>query len=154
MKKLGRLSVKEMIPQSSARKPQILVYVITVLSIASNVSWGQVADTLDLTSIKTYVSEENSQALINHADEYLELALIEQPRRYSQAQAFYVIEKFFRLYPPKEFELRHTISQGDQWWVIGQYKVRDEQQILHMYLRFRRSSLEDLLISIQAVQIQ
>lgn len=142
-----------MMTQFDIQKHTVLLYLITMFILNPLVTHGQSIDTLDLRSLKVSLSEGNSGSLIIHADAYVELALMDQPRRYSQSQAFYVLEKFFHLFPPKEFELLHTIDQNDQWWLIGRYTFRDERELLRMYLRFTRSSSENHLVSIQAVRI-
>ncbi|MCY4001984.1 MAG: DUF4783 domain-containing protein [Bacteroidetes bacterium] len=142
-----------MMTQFYYQKHTVMLYLITMFILNPLVTHGQATDTLDLWGIQTSISEGNSESLLILADEYLELALIDQPRRYSQSQAFYVLENFFQSFPPKDFELRHTIAQKNQWWVIGRYKIRDERELLRMYLRFTRSSSENHLVSIHVVQI-
>lgn len=109
-------------------------------------------DTLDIADILEHVSEGDADALVKHADMYLELALLEQTRRYTRSQALYVLEEFFHQYAPGGFGLEHSMAQGDEWWLIGSYTVRNERQIFRIYLRFGGSFSAYKLIAIQVIR--
>lgn len=125
-----------------------------ILSTLPERSWAK-TDTLDVASILEYLSEGNAEALVSHADPYLELALLEQPRRYTHSQALYVLQKFFRHYSPDGFELDHSMSHGQEWWLIGHYMVSNDGQQdkgLRIYLRFGKARLSYKLIAIQVIR--
>ena len=131
-----------------------MVCLAVILSTLSGVSWAK-TDTLEVASILESLSEGNAKALVSHADHYLELALLEQPRRYTHAQALYVLKKFFRQYSPDGFELDHSIRHGQEWWLIGHYTVSHEGQEdrrLRIYLRFGADLAAYKLIAIQVIR--
>ncbi len=136
---------------SRIAKFEILVCWLVIFGIPSGVTWGQ-TDTLDVAGILEYLSEGNAGALVSHAEDYLELALLEQPRRYTRSQALYVLEKFFRQYSPDGFRLDHSMTQGEEWWLTGSYSVRDERQGLRFYLRFGGIFPEYRLMAIQVIR--
>ncbi|MCY4204099.1 MAG: DUF4783 domain-containing protein [Bacteroidetes bacterium] len=114
------------------------------------VSWGQ-TDTLDVPIFLEYLSEGDAEGIVSYADDYLELALLQQPQRYSRSQAFYVLKTFFRQYPPDEFELHHNLTHGEEWWLIGHFAVQDQLQSLRFYLRFGGVFPAVKLLAIQVI---
>ncbi len=132
-------------------KHEVLVCWLVIAGIPSGITWGQ-SGTLDVVSILAYLSEGDAEALIGHAEEYIELALLEQPRRYTRSQALYVLRKFFRQYSPDGFSLDHSMTQGQEWWLTGSYSVRDEIQGLRVYLRFGGVYPDYMLMAIQVIR--
>ncbi len=130
---------------------KVAVCWLVLPGIPSGVVWGQ-TDTLDVTSILEYLSEGDAEALVRHAEDYLELALLEQPRRYTRSQALYVLKKFYRQYPSDGFELDHSMTQGEEWWLTGSYSVRDQRQELRFYLRFGGVFPKYRLMAIQVIR--
>lgn len=138
-------------PKFLILRHKILFCVVILLATASGVSQGQ-TDTLTVPDILGYLSEGNEQGLVSYADEYVELAILEQPRRYTNSQAVYVLKDFFHQYPPGRFELHHSILQDMHWWLTGNYFVRDEHQKLRVYLRFNGAFPSYRLIAVQVIR--
>lgn len=124
---------------------------VLLLGSKPEVVWGQ-ADTLNLVVVLNGLSEGNADVLVAHAEDYLELALLEQPRRYTRSQALYVLREFFRVYPPVGFKLDRSMTQGEEWWLTGRYTVLGEEQILRFYLRFGGSYPAYRLMAIQVIR--
>ena len=137
--------------ESRIVRSKVLVCLIAILGMTPCVSRGQ-TDTLDIASILEYLSEGKAEVLVSHAGEYLELALLEQPRRYTRSQALYVLKKFFRQYSPDGFILDHSMTQGDEWWLTGRYALRNEARSLRLYLRFGGSFPVYELMAIQVIR--
>ena len=129
---------------------RILFSILLFIGTTSGVSWGQI-DTLDVGKILEDLSIGNERDLVSHAGDYIELALLEQPRRYTRSHAPFVLRKFFRQYSIQECELEHNMTQGDEWWLTGYCGVRDADQILRFYLRFGGISPRYKLIAIQVI---
>ena len=129
---------------------KVLISTLIFLGMMPEISLGQ-TDMLDVMDILEYLSDGDERALVNQAGDYLELALLEQPRRYTRSQALYVLQDFFRQYSPERFELDHSMTQGEEWWLIGHYTVRNEREPLRIYLRFGGSFPMYRLIAIQVI---
>ncbi len=129
----------------------IAVPLLLLLGSKPEVVWGQ-ADTLNLVVVLNGLSEGNADVLVSHAEDYLELALLEQPRRYTRSQALYVLRKFFRAYAPAGFRLDRSMTQGDEWWLTGRYTVLGGGQALRFYLRFGGSYPVYRLMAIQVIR--
>ena len=137
--------------ESRIARYRILALLIVSLGVMPGISRGQ-TDTLDIAAVTEYLSEGNAEALMLHASEHLELALLEQPHRYTRSQALYILKKFFRQYPSDGFEVGHSMIQGEEWWLIGRYALRDEEQFLRFYLRFDGSSPMYVLKAVQVIR--
>ncbi len=129
---------------------KVLISTLIFLGMMPEITHGQ-TDTLNVIGILEYLSNGDEKALVNYAGDYLELALLEQPRRYTRSQALYVLQDFFRQYSPRKFELDHSMTQGEEWWLIGHYSVRNERAPLRIYLRFGGSFPMYRLIAIQVI---
>ena len=127
------------------------VLIALLLGSKPDVVWGQ-ADTLNLVVVLNGLSEGDADILAAHAEDYLELALLEQPRRYTRSQALYVLREFFREYAPAGFELDRSMTQGEEWWLTGRYTVRDGDHVLRFYLRFGGSYPAYRLMAIQVIR--
>ena len=129
-----------------------LLFCVFVLPVATSwVSQGQ-TDTLSVASILGYLSAGDELGLISYAGEYVELAILEQPRRYTRSQTIYVLKKFFHQYPPSRFELHHNMIQDKHRWLTGDYFVKNERQVLRVYLRFDEDAPFYKLIAVQVIR--
>lgn len=129
----------------------LAVPIVLLLGAKPEVVWGQ-ADTLNLVVVLNGLSEGNADVLVAHAEDYLELALLEQPRRYTRSQALYVLREFFRAYAPAGFRLDRSMTQEEEWWLTGRYTVLGEEQTLRFYLRFGGSYPAYRLMAIQVIR--
>lgn len=129
----------------------LAVQIVLLLGSKPEVVWGQ-ADTLNLVVVLNGLSEGNADVLVAHAEDYLELALLEQPRRYTRSQALYVLRKFFRAYAPVGFKLDRSMTQGEEWWLTGRYTVLGGGPALRFYLRFGGSHPAYRLMAIQVIR--
>ena len=125
---------------------------VALVSLMSSVTPVRAQDTLDVDALIYSVAEGDEKRLLAFAGERVELALLGQRRRYTRAQAHYVLHAFFRRYPPEAFTVDHSLSQQDEWWLTGQYVVRYNAEPMRVYLRFRGRFPVYRLLAIQIVR--
>lgn len=109
-------------------------------------------DTLDVDALIYSIAEGDEETLLGFVGQRVELALLGQRRRYTRAQAKYVMDGFFRLYPPESFAVDHSLSQQDEWWLTGRYVVRFNAEQMRVYLRFRGQFPVYRLLAIQIIR--
>lgn len=79
----------------------------------------------------------DADAVLADAADRVEIALLGQSKLYSRAQATYVMEDFFRRYPPETFTLHNDARDEGNWFATGRYQYKHAEQPLHVYLRLR-----------------
>ena len=114
---------------------------------------AQATDTLDVQLVMQSLATGEAAKLMALAGERVELALLGQTRRYSRAQALYVLNAFFQQYPPEAFSLSHSLTQGDEWWLTGLYQVRYEETRMRVYLRLSGQYPAYKLLAIQIIRL-
>jgi hypothetical protein len=90
-----------------------------------------------LVEIREALRRGDAQALLAVAAERVEIALLGRSTLYSRSQATYVLQDFFRHYPPKRFVLINDSRAGGSWFAVGRYEVQGGDQPLDVYLRLR-----------------
>lgn len=109
-------------------------------------------DTLDVDALIYSIAEGDEESLLEFVGQRVELALLGQRRRYTRAQAKYVLDDFFRRFPPESFSVDHSLSQQDEWWLTGRYVVRFNAEQMRVYLRFRGQFPVYRLLAIQIIR--
>ena len=90
-----------------------------------------------LTQMRDAFAGGDAEALLGGAADRVEIALLGQSKLYSRAQAIYVMEDFFRRYPPESFTLQNDAQDEGNWFATGRYQYVHADQPLHVYLRMR-----------------
>ena len=85
-------------------------------------------------------AQGDARALLGDASDRVEIALLGRSRLYSRAQAFYVMQDFFRRYPPEGFTLQSQAQEQGSWFATGRYRYKHAEQPLLVYLRLRLKS--------------
>ena len=109
-------------------------------------------DSLNVDELIYSLAHGDEEALLAFAGQRVELALLGQRRRYTRAQAKYVLDDFFRRYPPETFAVDHSLSQQNEWWLVGRYVVRFNAERMRVYLRFRGRFPVYRLLAIQIIR--
>jgi hypothetical protein len=78
----------------------------------------------------------DANALLREASDRIEIALLGRSKLYSKAQATYVLQDFFRRYPPEAFTLQPNEPEAGNWFTTGRYRYRHAEQPLQVYVRF------------------
>lgn len=125
---------------------------LTILLAAVWVVPSAAQDTLDVDALIYSLAEGDEETLLAFAGERIELALLGQRRRYTLAQAKYVLKDFFRRYPPEAFVVGHSLSQQDEWWLTGDYLIRYNGERMRVYLRFRGRFPVYRLLAVQIIR--
>ncbi len=79
----------------------------------------------------------NAHALLAAAADRVEIALLGRGKLYSRAQATYVMQDFFREYPPEAFALQSESRTDGSWIAAGQYRCKQAERPFQVYLRLR-----------------
>ncbi len=80
----------------------------------------------------------DAHALLDGAADRVELALPGRSKLYSRAQATYVLQDFFRQFPPDRFEIDREAKLEDSWIASGTYWHRQDEVPFKVYVRMRR----------------
>jgi hypothetical protein len=83
-------------------------------------------------------STGNVQGLLAHAGDQVALGILSAGALYSRNQAVYVMEEFFRQYPPGRVVLQESSEREGNWFAAGQYWYRGGEHPLRIYVRFRQ----------------
>ncbi len=97
-----------------------------------SLSWAQEA-TLD--HITHAFEEGDAKALAEEAGSRVEVALLGGSTLYSRAQAQYVLQEFFRQYPPVSFSLERVSTTEGSTFANGDYYFGREERPLQVFLR-------------------
>ncbi len=90
--------------------------------------------------VRDAFAQGDARALLGDASDRIEIALLGRSRLYSRAQAFYVMQDFFRRYPPEGFTLQSQAQEQGSWFATGRYRYKHAEQPLLVYLRLRLKS--------------
>ena len=87
--------------------------------------------------IKRAFEAGNARALLDAAVDRLEISLFGANTSYSRGQALYVLEDFFRNYPPHRFMLQDHQETDGHRFAMGRYWYEGSDRPLQVYLRLR-----------------
>ena len=97
---------------------------------------AQASDTTLLAEIETALGRGDVGMLLGRSAERLEISLFGSGAAYSQAQAQYVLQEFFRDFPPQGFRFQPPSRHEDSALASGTYRQSDAP--LAVYVRLRR----------------
>ena len=80
----------------------------------------------------------NAQQLLAPSADRVEVSLFGTRTFYSNAQAFYVLRKFFEAHPPARFALADTTGAGSSFFLRGRFEHTRDERILQVYVRLVR----------------
>ena len=109
-------------------------------------------DSLSVEALMNSLSDGDEETLLAWAGPRVELALLGQRRRYTRAQATHVLRDFFQRYPPEDFQVDHSLSQQEEWWLTGSFLIRYNGERMRVYLRFRGTYPVYQLLAIQIIR--
>ena len=99
--------------------------------------------------IERAFSEGHAELLMSCAAERIEMAVLGAGMLYSRGQAVYVMQKFFRQHPPRDFNVREVSHAGGNWFATGIYWANGESAPHRVYLRFQNAAEEWILIEVR-----
>ena len=108
-------------------------------------------DAPDLSAVRDAFVQGNAKMLLDEAGDRVEIALMGQGQLYSRAQATYVMQDFFREYPPTQFSLEPGYGDEGSWIVAGAYWYRQEDMSLQVYIHLR---LKDKAWEVREIRIE
>jgi hypothetical protein len=118
--------------------PALLDVLLPVLLLGGFVAGTASAqESTALTAVQDAFAAGDAAALLAHAAERIEIALLGQGKLYSRAQATYVMEDFFRRFPPVRFTLHHESHDDENWFATGRYQYAHGDHPLYLYVRLR-----------------
>ncbi len=79
----------------------------------------------------------DAHALLADAADRVEIALLGSSKLYSRAQATYVMQEFFREYPPEQFTLQNESRTEGSWIAAAHYRYKRAEHPLQVYVRLR-----------------
>ena len=134
--------------------PKLTIWCILVLLLLPLWSPPALAqDSLDVDALINSITEGDEEVLLAFAEQRIELALLGQRRRYTIAQAKYVLRDFYNRYPPDAFTVNHSLSQQDEWWLTGSYSISYTGEQMRVYLRFKGRFPVYRLLAVQIVSV-
>lgn len=88
-------------------------------------------------AVESALTRGDATSLLRHAADRIEIAVLGTSTLYSRAQATYVLEDFFREYPPVRFNAEKPPATRGNFFVAGRYWYGSEDRYLDLYMRFR-----------------
>ena len=110
--------------------------------------WAQQAA---LEQVQEALAAGDADALLGEAADRVEIALLGRSKLYSRAQATYVMQDFFRRYPPETFTLQNNAQDNGSWFATGRYQYKHAEHPLQVYLRLH---LKGQLWQLREVRIE
>ena len=97
-----------------------------------------------LEDITTAFAGGNSRTLLKDGADRIEVFLFENSTLYSRGQAVYVLDSFFRQYPPRRCVLRESVKADESWFAAGHYwhEASERPLLVYMGLRLRDNRWE------------
>lgn len=83
-------------------------------------------------------SQGDASALLKNCSDQVEIGLFGSPVLFSRPQATYVLQGFFRDFPPREFTVDNSDRAAEDLFLSGRYWFGEEEQPLDVFMRFRR----------------
>lgn len=80
----------------------------------------------------------DTRALLRLSADRIEITLLESGQLYTQAQARYVLDMFFREHPPKAFRFDEPSRTERGWFASGTYDVASGNRSLRCYVQVRK----------------
>jgi len=103
-----------------------------------------------LTEVRGAISRGDLPVLLDHAADRVEIALFGESKRYSKAQARYVLQDFFNTYRPRRFVFRDHSQTDRGWFAEGEFWYGRADRPLRLYvllrLRDHRWELREIII--------
>lgn len=79
----------------------------------------------------------DAKALLGYAADRLEISLFNESTLYSRSQALYVMQAFFREYPPVRFVYQEHQPASGSWFAAAVYWCDPADRPLRVYIRLR-----------------
>lgn len=76
--------------------------------------------------------------LLNTLADRVEVRLLGSSTLFSRGQAVYVLEDFFRQYPPRKCDFTESTRTDESWFAAGEYWYGTVQQPLRVYVVLRQ----------------
>lgn len=124
--------------------------VALILLVSSGSVMAQVNETLD--AVEQAMVQGDARTLLSDAADRIEITILGRSTLYSRAQATYVMQDFFREYPPTGFSLDDTSATGGSRFATGRYRYQQAEQPLHVYLQLRKKGTQWQLREIRIEQ--
>lgn len=105
-----------------------------------------------LNQVQEAFATGDADAVLADAADRVEIALLGQSKLYSRAQATYVMEDFFRRYPPEVFTFHNDAQEDGNWFATGRYQYKHAEQPLHVYVRLRLKGEQWELLEVRVEQ--
>lgn len=126
---------------SPCRRHQVLitglVLSVSLLVLRPGTAWAQSAHETVLQEIGRAFGQGDARILLNRAADRLEISLFNESTLYSRAQALYVMQAFFRQYPPVRFVYQEHQGASDSWFAAAVYWCDPAERPLRVYVRLR-----------------
>lgn len=135
----------DLLQRMDARSPALqicaLLFLLTTTGPAVATAQTTVADTSLQTQALEHVRDAfargDARALLAPATERIEMTLLGRSTHYSRSQAIYVMEEFFRDYPPEQFAVEDTSGAEGSWFMAYEYWSTRGQDPMQVFIRVR-----------------
>ena len=131
--------------RSLALQAYALLFLLMTAAPAVATAQTTAADTSLQTQALEHVRDAfargDARALLARATERIEMTLLGRSTHYSRSQAIYVMEEFFRDYPPEQFAVEDTSGTEGSWFMAYEYWSTRDQDPMQVFIRVR--TLED-----------
>jgi len=135
----------DLLQRMDARSPALqicaLLFLLTTTGPAVATAQTTVADTTLQTQALEHVRDAfargDARALLAPATERIEMTLLGRSTHYSRSQAIYVMEEFFRDYPPEQFAVEDTSGAEGSWFMAYEYWSTRGQDPMQVFIRVR-----------------
>ncbi len=90
-----------------------------------------------LEGVRDSFARGDARALLEYATDRIEMTLFGRSTHYSRGQAIYVMEEFFRDYPPEQFAVEETSGTEGHWFMAYEYWTSRGQAPMQVFIRLR-----------------
>ncbi len=116
----------------------LFVTLIIILSASVPSASAQESPKKMLDSIQAAFSKGESRTLMDYTSERMDMALFDKRALVSRGQAAYVMEEFFRAFPPLSCTFEEPTRTPNAWFVGGLYRHRVSADTFNVYVGLRR----------------
>ena len=141
-------------PIFSSRRPTLALYIgLTALFVFGGVgrAGAQVRGEEILSAVQHAFARSDAAAVLDRSADHLEIALFGPGTLYSRAQAQYVLQGFFKEYPPDKVVFFRPSRNESSLFVVGAYRYAVKEAPCQLFFRLR---MRDTLWELREIRIE
>ena len=127
--------------------PRALLLCVLLLCFACSAAAQESSDALS--QIDRAFKQGDARALVAPAADRLDVSLFGAGMQYSRSQALYVMQDFFKEYPPQRLEWQSNSEAEGSRFAMGRYWYEGGGAPLRVYVRLQEKKLREVRVEQQ-----